>query len=308
LLAWTCPFLGLLDEAVKFGERGHEIARSLSAGHYLYFKSMAGIGFARSWMGDGKRAIEAGEALLDYGREHSNIRSMVMGHYITGLGHVATGDIPSSIKSLERAIQVSADPFYSNFPILILGSNYLSGGRFQEAEDALEEVLTFSRNFGTEILGSLAYAGLGVVAIVKGHMSHGLKMLEESIRASKENENILLYSFCESLLGTVYLQIVQGEGERKLSTMFRNIGFLAKNVPFAGKKAEDHFNKAIEVSKKIGAKRYQGIACLRLGLLHKARKRTGQAQKCISEAVQLFESCEAETALKQAKETLASLR
>ncbi len=305
-LAWTCSFLGLLDEAVKFGERGHEIARSLPSDHYLYFKSLGGIGFARSWMGDGKRAIEAGKVLLDYGRKHSNIRSMVMGHYITGLGHNATGDSASAIKSLERAIQVSADPFYSHFPRLSLGMAYLFDGQFQEAEDAFEEVLTFSRNFGTEVLGSWAYACLGVVAIVKGHMSHGLKMLEESIRSSKENESKYLYSFCEILLGMVYLQIVQGEGERSLSTMFRNIGFLVKNVPFAGKKAEDHFNKAIEVAKEIGAKGFQGLACLNLGLLHKAKKRTEQAQKCITEAVQLFEQCEAEAYLKQAKEALAS--
>jgi len=89
--------------------------------------------------------------------------------------------------------------------------------------------------------------------------------------------------------------------------MFRNIGFLVKNVPFAGKKAEDHFNKATEVAKEIGAKGFQGLAYLNLGLLHKAKKRTGQAQKCITEAVQLFEQCKAETSLKQAKEALASL-
>ncbi len=33
-----------------------------------------------------------------------------------------------------------------------------------------------------------------------------------------------------------------------------HIGFLVRNVPFAGKKAEDHFNKVIEISREIGAK------------------------------------------------------
>ena len=306
-LAWTCALLGLLDKAVEFGERGHEIARSLPTDHYLYFKSLGGIGCARGWMGDGKRAIKAGEVLLDYGRKHSNIRSMVMGHYITGLGHFATGDRASAIKSFEKAIQVSADPFYSHFPRLSLGMSYLLDGRFQEAEDALDEVLTFSRNFGTEGFGSFAYAGLGMVSIVKGHMNHGLKMLEKIIRSSKENEGKYSYSLYKIFLGTVYLQIVQGEGELSLSTMFKNIGFMVKNVPFAGKKAEDHFNKAIEVAKEIGAKALQGLACLNLGLLHKAKKRTEQARKCMTEAVQLFEQCEAETSLKQAKEALASL-
>ena len=258
-------------------------------------------------MGDGRRAIEAGKILLDYGQKHSNIRSMVMGHYITGLGHRGTGDNPSAIKHFERAIQDSADPFYSHFPRLGLGIYYLLSDQFQEAEDAFNEVLTFSRNFGTELLGSPAYACLGVVSIVKGHMSHGLKVLEESIRSSKENTNKFAYSLYEIFLGMVYLQIVQGEGERSLSTMFKNIGFLVKNVLFADKKAEDHFNKAIEVAKEIGAKTFQGTACLNLGLLHKAKKRTAQARKCMTEAVQLYEQCEAETSLKRAKEALASL-
>jgi len=306
--AWTCSNLGLLDEAVKFGERGHEIAKSLPTDQYIYFKSLGGIGFARGFIGNGKRAIETGKVLLDYGRKHSNIRSMVMGHYITGFGHSITGDNLSAIKSYEKAIQVSSDPFYSHFPRLTLGISCLYEGQFQKAEDALKEVLTFSRNFGTEILGSLAYACLGVVSIAKGHMSHGLKMIEESIHASKENESKFYCALLENLLGMVYLQIVQGEGERSLSNMFKNIGFLVKNVPFAGKKAEDNFNKGIEVAKEIGAKVLYGRACLNLGLLDIARKRTEQARKCITQAIQLFEQCEAETSLQQAKEALESMK
>ena len=306
-LAWTCARLGLLEKALEFGKRGHEIARSLRTDHYLYFKSLGGVGFAHFFMGDGKGTIEAGKDLLDYGQMHSNTRSMVMGHFVMGLGHHATGDYASAIQSQERAIKVSADPYYYQIPRCNLGLNYLLEGRFQEAEDAFEEVLAFSREFGTEFTGSMAYAGLGLVSIVKGRMRHGLKMIEEIISSCKENENKYFYSVCEGLLGGVYLRITQGEGERSLSTMFRNIGFLVRNVPFAAKKAEDHFNKAGEVAKEIGAKVLQGEACLGLGSLHQARKRTEQARQCLTQAVQLFEQCEAETRVKQAEEALASL-
>ena len=44
-----------------------------------------------------------------------------------------------------------------------------------------------------------------------------------------------------------------------------------------------------------------------LGLLHKEKKRSDQARECISEAIKIFEECEAEVYLQQAKETLASL-
>ena len=87
----------------------------------------------------------------------------------------------------------------------------------------------------------------------------------------------------------------------------KNIGFLIKNVTFAHKKAESHFNKAIEIFTKMGAKNFLAQAYLDLGLLHKAKKRTYKAKQCISEAIKIFEQCEAEIFLKQAKEIFASL-
>ena len=87
----------------------------------------------------------------------------------------------------------------------------------------------------------------------------------------------------------------------------RNIGFLIKNVPSAAKKAEFHFNKAIEVAMEIGAKAILGQVFLDLGLLHKAKKKTDKARKCISKAIEILEACEAIVYLKQAKEALASL-
>jgi len=101
--------------------------------------------------------------------------------------------------------------------------------------------------------------------------------------------------------------MVQSAGPKSFSLIAKNIGFLVKNVPFAGKKAEDHFNKAIEVSKEIGAKMCLGRAYLDLGLLHKAKNRTSLASECISEAIQLFEKCHAGIYLQQAREALVSL-
>jgi hypothetical protein len=62
------------------------------------------------------------------------------------------------------------------------------------------------------------------------------------------------------------------------------------------------------VAKEIGAKGTLARAYLNLGLLHKTKKRMDKARDCISEAIQLFEECEAEVFLKQAEDALASLR
>jgi tetratricopeptide (TPR) repeat protein len=61
------------------------------------------------------------------------------------------------------------------------------------------------------------------------------------------------------------------------------------------------------VAKEIGAKGTMGMAYFDLGVLYRMKGKTEQAKKCISEALQIFEECEAEGFLKQAKEALASV-
>jgi len=93
-----------------------------------------------------------------------------------------------------------------------------------------------------------------------------------------------------------------------VSIMAKNLGFLLTNVPFAGKKAEEHLRKAVGILTEIGAKGLLGNVYLDLGLLHKNNKRTNQARECILEAIKIFRECEAEPYLNQAKEELEHLK
>ena len=80
----------------------------------------------------------------------------------------------------------------------------------------------------------------------------------------------------EYILGEVNSQIATGP-KPSLSIMAKNIGFLVKNVPYATRKAEEHFKNAIELFKEIGMKSSLGQACLSLGLLYKAHKKSDRA-------------------------------
>jgi class 3 adenylate cyclase/tetratricopeptide (TPR) repeat protein len=307
-LAWTCAELGLLEEATAFGVRAQDISKFFESDPYLYFKSLGGIGYVYYQSGETKKALETGKAILDYGERHSNIRSLVMGHGIMGGGYALRGDFHSAVECLESGTRLAVDPFYSQLSRLNLGTSYLFGNQFDKAETALEEVMTYSEKFGAGVIGIQACIYMGVLLIAKGQMSQGLKLLEEGQRECLENQWRTVYARSEYVLGKVYSQIAEGSGPISLSTMAKNMGFLIKNVPFASKKAEEHFSRAIEVAKEIGAKGTMGMAYLDLGLLYKMKGKTEQARKCISEAIQIFEQCEAEGFLKQAKEALASLR
>jgi tetratricopeptide (TPR) repeat protein len=306
-LTWTCAELGLREEALAFGERAQDISRSFESDQYLYFKSLGGIGFAYFLNGETKKTLEAGKTLLDYGEIHSNIRSMVMGHGIMGGGYALRGDFHSAIEWLESGTRLAVDPFYSQLQRLYLGMAYLFSNQLDKAETALEEALTYSQKFGAGSIGIQASILMGALLIAKGRMSQGLELLAEGQRTCLENQRRTVYARSEYVLGKVYSQIAEGSEPISLSTMAKNIGFLIRNVPFASKKAEDHFNKAIEVAKEIGAKGTMGMAYLDLGLLYRTKGKPEQARKCISEAIEIFEQTEAEGFLKQAKEALASI-
>lgn len=308
LLAFTYGELGLLgDETIGFGKRAEAIAEILESDHYLYFKTLFGLAQIYGFRGEIKKAYEVAKKLLDYGNEHHDLRSLSVGYYHMGFSQFTVGNFLSALDYLHRAIEVSVDPFYSQCSRCLAGACYVMNGQFQEAEAALVEVLAYSQEFGCDVLTTPASLFLGVVLISKGKFNQGLNMIEDAKRSCLKNERRCYAVVSEYVLGKVCLQIVEGAGPLSLSTIAKNFVCLIKNVPFVDKKAERHFNQAIETAIEIGTKVFLGLAYLDLGLLHRAKKRKDQAKECISEAVQLFEQCEAEVYLKQAKEALMSL-
>jgi tetratricopeptide (TPR) repeat protein len=184
----------------------------------------------------------------------------------------------------------------------------LFSNQFDKAETALAEVLTYNEKFGAGWIGTQASIFMGALLIAKGQMSQGLKLLERGQRDCLENEVRTEYARSEYVLGKVYSQIAEGSGTISLSAMAKNIGFLIQNIPFASKKAEEHFNRAKDVAKEIGAKGTMGMSYLDLGLLYSTKGKKEQAKKCLSEAIQIFEQTEAKGFLTQAQDTLASLK
>jgi tetratricopeptide (TPR) repeat protein len=305
-LTWVYSELGLMKKAIHFGERAQEIYRTHEPDQYIYFKSLTGMAVAYSFLGEHKKVLEAGKATMDFGHKHSNTRSLTAGQGMIGCAYFMDGNFLAAIECLQKAINISADPVYSQSYKSVIGLCYLLDGQFQKAENALRAVADFSRKFGFEIYGTVAEMGLGINLIAKGQISEGFKKLEECQQASLKNDRKYIYAMLEGILGKLYSQIAIGEGDIKPFDMIKNIGFLIKNVPFARKKAETHFTKAIELAMEIGAKGLAGQSYLDWGILNKEKNRAIQAKECISEAIRIFENCESEVYLEQANKILAS--
>ncbi len=155
-LPFTCTILGLLDQGVDYGNRAKEISKSFDKDQYLHFKSRAALGMVYFFQGNSEKTHDAGKTVLDYGRRHSNIRSQVMGLWIIHFSYFLKNDHSSAIECLKEALEISADPFYSLFVKLALGTTYASAGKTAEAEEILDEVVSFSKRFGCEIFVDFA--------------------------------------------------------------------------------------------------------------------------------------------------------
>jgi tetratricopeptide (TPR) repeat protein len=302
-LSFVCGNNGLFDEGIAHGKRAQEIAKSFPSDQYLFFKSLAGMCLIYWSQGNTKRLFEGSKLLLEYGEKTANSRSKVFGHWMNALGHFAEGDMDLTREESERSLGAALDPSYAQYPKYWLGISYFLDGQLQKAEDILESLYDFSDKRGIGLFATPAQLFLSLISITKGKMKQGFKKFEEAQKILLNNHNKAVYAQSESILGVVYTQFLTGPSPDFL-TLVKNFGSIVKTAPFADKKAEEHFNKAIEIFRDIGAKGDLGQAILGLGRLHKAKKRKEKARECFSEAVNLFHECDAHLYLKQAQDEL----
>jgi len=170
-LPFTCTTLGLFDEGIACGQRAKVISKSIPQDQYLYFKSRAALGFVYFYQGKSEDAYNAGKIILEYGRQHSNIRSQVMGYWIMSFSYILEGNHAAIMECLEKALQISTDPFYSQFVKLSLGNFYTAAGQFSKAEGLLNEVASYSRSFGCEIFLELIQPDLETIKKSKMDLS-----------------------------------------------------------------------------------------------------------------------------------------
>ncbi|MFC1883095.1 hypothetical protein ACFL2S_16625, partial [Thermodesulfobacteriota bacterium] len=199
-LTWYHLMTGRLDLSIKYGERTQEVSKVFKSDAYLYFKSLAGLGFAYAVSGDKKKGIETGNALVDYGKKHSNIRCLTMGYAVLGGAYQMHNELTTSIEAYEKAIQVGVEPFYVEFIRMNLAVVYIMNGQITEAENALDCVVAFCEDSGAWCAGTPAQVFSGAILIAKGQMGIGLKRLKDGSQELLTSGSMFSYLQCEYIL------------------------------------------------------------------------------------------------------------
>ena len=306
-LTFACADLGRLDEAIAFGKRVQEMDLYASDSEIFRISSTA-LGMAYFARGEARKAKDLGKTFIEYGQRSFYVGCIADGYLVLVWGHVAAGDFSAAIQcALEAIRDVALEPAASLAIKVMLGYAYVANEQYQEADDVLQEIMKFNETYGYEKIGTAAQGFSSVLTIIKGDLQKGIELMEEvrEILLKHDSKYRIIHSYY--LLGRVYAQIAMGGGKKDLSFIGKNIGFLIRNAPFAAQRAEENFQKAIEVAREIGAKGMLGQCYLDLGQLYKVKKKTDQARKCIADAVETFKECEADVFMKQAEDALAAL-
>jgi tetratricopeptide (TPR) repeat protein len=132
-------------------------------------------------------------------------------------------------------------------------------------------------------------------------------MLEGAQRQWLEHNAPWRYTFSELIFGELFSALARRATPASFTSIVKNMGFLARNLPFARQNAETRYKKAIASAQKVGAKGMEGQAHLGLGILYSSTGNKEKARDCFSSAIQLFKGCRAEKFLKKAQESLSSL-
>jgi class 3 adenylate cyclase/tetratricopeptide (TPR) repeat protein len=308
--AWlveTYADLCRLNDALQLAERVEKIARSLQSDRALFRFALVGSGYANLFKGNCKKEEEIGNAFLEYGRGRSDPACIALAYKYLGIWRMSAGDFPSAIDFFKKSIDISVEPHIIITSQLLLVNTYLAANRPLEAETVAKEIAEFDEKYGFEFAGTVNKAFQGIILISKGEIDKGIGIVEDVANVLLNNKSFYRYAQISNTVGKIYLQIAQKLKIESSNANTEKAKFLIKKASASIDKAEDYFHKALDAATELGAKIVQGQANVGLAMLYGRRKKNDQAKKHITDAIHLYEECEADVFLKQAREALAAM-
>jgi tetratricopeptide (TPR) repeat protein len=294
-LAWVQSELGNFTDAMAHAKEGMALYEDGKVDeHYIYFNSLAGSAWTHLHAGRRVPTESDGRKLLQFGRKHSNVRSMVLGHCAIGWSHLIEGDYAAALDRSLKARKISVDPWYTQFPTM--NYCYIKGAMSEAAEevDVIEEMQAFSDRKGAEFSGDTARFQRGLVQLARGEIAEGVATLEAQLTYWKDHGSRLRRSTFGLLTARAYLALFQQQENLPMATA-------AVSADALGKSCLRHLEETIALAGEMGSRSILGQAYFALGILHNSGGDGRRAQEAFTEAEKHFEHCGARHFLAQLK-------
>lgn len=303
-LANTLAEMGQLEESIEHAKRA---IPPLGSDPIWITEAHCALGFGYWTRGDAAATHRVAEDLLELARTGPSVRALAAGLWVKGEACLADGDFTTAAECFLQSIEASPEPWPSTHPRVYLSIAYVQLGRFEEAKPYLEHVIELSARRGSELTLTPSVILLGLARCATGELSEGMRMIEEASPWWRQNQAMLRLGTMETILGNVFLSLVDTGSGVRISTVLHNLGFLARHLLTAPAVARDHFDEAIRIWESMGAAGSAGETYLGLARLNRAKKQPEEARQCVLRAIECFEQAGIKTHLRNARELLASM-
>jgi class 3 adenylate cyclase/tetratricopeptide (TPR) repeat protein len=306
--SWLLADMGDLNKGIEYGQEAQKIAQAISSDQYLFYKSLAGIGWNYIMMGHPNKCISIGKELINYGHEHSHPRCLAMGYWTEAAGYLYAGDYKLSVATMKSAVEVCIDPLYKAMAstmlvVCLVESNDMAGAA-KQLDDTIKLLSDLSHKSLTFYIDVLK----GVLLIDDEQMNDGIKMIQNALVCFYEEKRDGFALMTEFVKAKIGIEIVQGDRTLKPMSVLKNIGFILSNVVGATGKCETQLKEVLKLAKKTGAIGVSGQAHFQLGLLYKKRGKKDIAGSHLKKAVGIFKDVGAFVYLDKAITELNSIK
>jgi len=306
-LIWTCTELGRAAESLEHARTAQDLYEQDPSNPYLFFNSLAGMGYAHWHTGSWEQTRDAGLKLLQFGQEHASPRSMVMGHCCLGWSKLVTGQTDQARRDFQQALASSLDPWYSLFPKLALCYGFIAEGRLSEAEIFMSDILETSQEYGVEFVGRPAEFFKGISLLAQGSVSRGLSLMEKCLEYWERNSCTMRFVSLGAVLARIYTKAALKEGNVSWSTMLHNPRGMLKLGPGCRKRATYWLDRCSREAREAGMKPVLGQLRYLQGRLQAAAGRADQARESFGQALDLLQGCGAAADVARVRQEMARL-
>ena len=307
-ISWLLADIGDFKKGIDHGQKAHKMAFENSLDQYLYYKSLAGIGWNYIHMGHADKCISIGKELIKFGEEHSHPRCLAMGYWTEAGGYLFAGDINMAIHGMEQAVEVCIDPLYRAMALGMLLFCLIEKNNMTYADYILKEMLSLLSRLSHKSLEYISVALNGVLLIDKEQMVKGSKNIRTSLKCFYQEDRHGFALLIEYVIAKIYIEIVKGDKSLNMLSIIRNFGFILRDVIGATNKCEAQLKKVLSKAIKVGAIGYIGQANYQLALLYKKKNNRDLACTHFNEAINNFKKSGAYVYLENALEGLNSIR
>ena len=265
-LALECIYSGQpLDEAVAHG-RNAVSCLERTADRFWLSQALFALSCCCYFAGDFDSAVEIATRLNALGETTGNRRAQATGIMMTGLSYATRGEWAAGVEALQRALQISPDPFETAFILACQGKAYSEEGDLGRAVPVLEQAVELADRVHSLQWRLWFRTMLAEAYCLDGQMDKAREVAGGALETCQDANFALGMGLSHQALGRAAL---------------------AESLP---EEAETHLQEALRIFATTGARFEQGRTHLELASLAGTRGDQGAASANLRGAHSLFET------------------